>query len=342
MQKIFRSDKIEWSTELYTPRHYPIRLVTGDCFWFYSNSKSRIGFSGGAAGGWRSTGSYIRGGMPDKKVRLPDAVQLTWLSETERKFYQVQIELPRDQILDLFHKPMLTLEYQEKVFGHEDGIDFAFEPGGMVFLRLSSAKGIELGRYQAKEIPMEWWYFSKAEGFDARWVTEEKYYELSNKELPERIQKQYQEKKIPVGRWLNYSTHTFPWKILLSKLKMEAYYIQYVNAEQYLVTHEMLEEEQAKKKHVPAEITFYYEIDGIRYKHNIYLSDGFWGKGEEPEDDVVIFNSFNEFFKQSSQPAILEFQLINGNLSASLHNGQRKVDIKIFNQAVSKLKKDQY
>lgn len=342
MQKIFRSEKIEWSTELYSPRHYPIRLLTGDCFWFYSHNQVRVGFSGGAAGGWRSTGAYIRGGMPDRKVKLPDAVQLTWLSETERKFYQVQIELPREQILDQFHAVVLTLEYQKKTFAHQDGIDFAFEPGGRVYLRTSGARVVELGHFQAKELAMEWWYFSKAEGFDGTWVTPEKYYEMSFNKLPERIQKQYQEKAIPVGRWLAYSENKYPWKILVSDLKIEAYYIQYVNAEQYLVTHDMLQQEQSKEKHVPAVITLYYEINNTRYKHHVYFTDGDWGKGEEPEDDLAIFNLFSGFFRKATMSAILEFQLLDGKMIAVLHNGQNKVSVKIFNQNAERLKKDQY
>lgn len=342
MQKFFRSEKIEWSTELYTPRHYPIRMLTGDCFWFYSRKNTRVGFSGGAAGGWRSTGAYIRGGMPDRRVKLPDAVQLTWLAETERKFYQVQIELPREQILDQFHSPVLTLEYQEKTYSTQDGIDFAFEPGGRVYLRTSGARVIELGQFQSTELAMEWWYFAKAEGFDGTWVTPEKYYELSFNKLPERIKKQYQEKTIPVGRWLAYSENKYPWKILVSDLKIEAYFIQYVNAERYFVTNEMLQLEQSKDKHVPAVITLYYEINNIRYKHHVYFTDGDWGKGEEPEDDLAVFSLFSEFFRNSKTSAILELQLLNGKFAASLHNGQRKVEVNIFNQDAEKLKKDRY
>ncbi len=339
---MFGSERVEWNTEIFAPRYYPIRLITGDCFWFYSRSGSRIGFAGGASGGWRSTGVYIRGGMPDKKVILPDAVQLTWLSETERKFYQVQIELPRKEILEQFKQETITLEYGEKVKNVQEGINFAFEPGGMVFLRTSGAKIIELGRYQAKEIPMEWWYFSKAEGFDARWISQEQYFDMRFEKLPERIQQQFTEKKIPIGRWAEYSKNEYPWKILLSGLKLDGYFIQYVNAEQYLVDQSNLAEEQNKSKHVPAVITFYYEMNDKRYKHHVYFTNSSWGKAEQPEDDLPIFNSFKSFFENTKLPTILEFSLSHGNFKAFLNNGQKKIELKIFSQNYESVGKNEY
>ncbi|QOW47032.1 MULTISPECIES: DUF2931 family protein [Acinetobacter] len=339
---MFGSERIEWNTEIFAPRYYPIRLITGDCFWFYNRSESRIGFAGGASGGWRSTGVYIRGGMPDKKVTLPDAVQLTWLSETERKFYQVQIELPRKEILEQFKQETITLEYGEKVKNVQDGINFAFEPGGMVFLRTSGAKIIELGRYQAQEIPMEWWYFAKAEGFDARWITQEQYFDMRFEKLPERIQQQYIDKKIPIGRWTEYSKNEYAWKILLSGLKLDAYFIQYVNAEQCLVDQSNLAEEQGKLKHVPAVLTFYYDINNKRYKHHVYFTNGTWGKAEQPEDDLPIFNAFKNYFGDAKTSAILEFKLINGNFSAFLNNGQKREQLKIYSQSFEIVQENEF
>lgn len=339
---MFGLNKIEWTTEIYAPRHYYVRLITGHCFWFYNKSGSRLGFSGGAGGGWRSTGAYIRGGIPDKKVTLPDAVQLTWLAETERKFYQVQFELPREQILDLFKKEVITLEYGRKVKSTQDGINFAIEPGGMVFLRTSGARTIELGRYQAQEIPMEWWYFAKSEAFDGKWLTPEKYYEMRYEELPENIQKQHIEGTIPVGRWTNYSKYKYPWKLFIPKVEMQAYYIEYVNNEQYLVDSSNLEDEQNKNKPVPAMINIYSVRDNQRYKHSIYFSKHRWATAEQPEDDLPVFNTFKSYFDEKNSSALLEIHIENNVAKAYLNNGITKTEVKIFSQDIEKMKELQY
>lgn len=339
---MFGLDKIEWSTEVYAPRHYYVRLITGHCFWFYNKSGTRLGFSGGAGGGWRSTGAYIRGGIPDKKVTLPDAVQLTWLAETERKFYQVQFELPRDKILELFKNKVITLEYGRKVKSIQDGINFAIEPGGMVFLRTSGAQTIELGRYQAKEIPMEWWYFAKSEAFDGNWLTPEKYYEMRYEEIPQYIQEQYKDGTIPVGRWTAYSTHKYPWKLYIPKTEMQAYYIEYVNNEQYLVDQSNLAHEQSIIKPVPASIYIYYEKNGQRYKHSIFFSKHRWATAEQPEDDLAVFNRFKAYFEEKNSSAMLEIDLSAGDAKAYLNNGLTKKEIKIYHQWLEKMKPLQF
>ncbi len=352
---IHKAEQLLWTTQLFAPRHYPIRLVTGDNFWFYKGDRI-VGFTGMADNGWRENGSYIKGGMPDKAVLLPDAVQLTWLAETERKFYQAQIPLPREQILKLFNKELTVFKFGEKQTGHYNRIDFAFEPNGCVHLRVSGLNTQTIATHQAKQIPMAWWYFARAERFDSSWMTQEQYFETRFLQLPADIQHRYKSQQIPQNRWLGYHTTTYPWKLLIKSVELEGYHIRLANADYYWVEPSTLAQEQERTKQIPTELVINYIDNGIRYRHSLYLTDydGGLQHNEHPDGVEPLAQLFAEFFDKLSyaQTAILQIgktydmegvisnkhesskptQVAKNDFVARLTDGQRLVNIPIYRQ----------
>lgn len=351
---IFSPERVQWTTRIFAPQHYPVRLVTGDNFWFYKGDRI-YGFTGEAYNGWRDHGNLIKGGIPDSKALLPHAVQLTWLAETERKFYQVQIPLPREKILELFDTPIPVLSWGQRKVGNYKAIDFAFEPGGRVHLRVSGQQTITLDTFTATEIPVEWWYFARAESFDSRWITEEKYYALRDPELPEYIKERYKNGTIPKDRWLNYHRTKFPWKVAITGIDLETYRVRLANGDYYWVDPSDMAVERTKNKQLPTEFTFNYIENGKRYRHEFFLTDydGGFSHPEQPDEAEPLWQLFNDFFSNVGQKSFstLEFikvgdiknsdnpNIANLNLNtlepdqnfvALLHNGDTIVQVRIY------------
>lgn len=103
-----KEQKVKWFTRVFAPRYYDVYLLTGENFWFYEkNPKDGYGFTGTPGGGWRDAGIMASGGTPDNPVYLPYGVHLLWMSRTEKKYYQIEIILPREKILQEMEKNLI-------------------------------------------------------------------------------------------------------------------------------------------------------------------------------------------------------------------------------------------
>jgi len=99
---------------------------------------------------------------------IPHAFVAQWFAVAENKFYKGTFKLPKDTIQNYFEKIWLTynpfsLKYEPDRYERFTDIIMGFAPKGVVVVWIQSSGGsvIEIGRWQAEEIQVDWKDFSK-------------------------------------------------------------------------------------------------------------------------------------------------------------------------------------
>ena len=339
---LFTSDKVEWSTYVYAPRYYDAYLISGECFWYYrEDQRDGLGFWANPGGGWRSTGVMSSGGSPSNPVKLPLGVQVTWLSHTEKKYYQARITLPREKILELFDEEYKTDFALKGNTSKLNTIAIALAPGGFFSIRLGGGRTIEVATGQAQPIDLTWRFFAATHHFNGDKLPEAEFMEDHYKKLPENIKKQVDENKFPFDRWKNYSLHRFPW-YFATKMELAGIRIGCVNGESRFYDKKDLKNIEKGIQAAPAWMMMFYKADNKRYIANVRFTKQRMGAGEKPDDDVSIFEDFQKFFtNNNSATALVVEKDING-FEAYLTNGSKKQTIHIFHQEVWEARQNQY
>jgi hypothetical protein len=145
--------RFEWSPAAGTAHLYPMETVRCD---FIFADGSQIGpVTKGISTDWGNDGGTAVIG--DDMKPIPVALDICWLSYTEKKFYEGRFVLPYAKILqqfkDGFEDYTWTSDTERHLAHHTyDYIIVGIAPGGVVVLWLSgSGIQVEAGRFQAKE-----------------------------------------------------------------------------------------------------------------------------------------------------------------------------------------------
>lgn len=146
-------ERFDWSPGVGAAHLYPMDLYF--CAFIYSNgnkvSPARLSLLDGTWG--QENGISVVG---DQFKPIPVALEISWLSYTENKFYKGFFRLPYDKILRLFKQGYKDLIWQDNklTFKHMDynTIAAGLAPGGVVVVWISGGPMItEIGRFKAEE-----------------------------------------------------------------------------------------------------------------------------------------------------------------------------------------------
>lgn len=321
---------VKWTTYIYAPRHFSVRLISGECFWYYTEEAGQgLGFSTRAGGGWRSTGVPTSGGSPPALVKLPLGVQLTWLSHTEQKYYQARITLPRERILAEFAKRFEADVYKKSKKVTYTTINFALAPGGYISLRLGGTNVTEIANFQAHEIQMSWEFFARTHNFAPETYPEAEFMNDQYEKLPDNIKAMVDENNFPLTRWKNYSTK-FDW-YLKTHFEMEGCRIWSINGNMRFITKKEIQANNGvvPQKYVPAWLRIDYKKSGTFYNLVIRFTKQKQGKAEQPDDDLKVYQEFKDFFSTNKSTAALVIEEEGSGFLAYLTNGSEKQPLTI-------------
>lgn len=300
--------KVLWNTQVFAPTHYPIELVAGESFWFFDEmGDERVGFYAQAGGGWRNGAVDTIGGSPSSPTFLPVGVKLMWLSFAESCFYHAVLLLPVQQLQALAQQ---TFNTNEQVIKNLINIQFAIAPNGFVSLRAGFASNIqELSTHQAEVANASWDFFALANHFSPDLISMEQYIAKYLDKTLSTLQAQIKNGNLPT-RWQEYSERKFLWHVVCD-IELFAYKVAYVNGE--LSLHLTSTDKQAsstptKLRPAPAWIGLFFKKNNQRYHTRINLSHHQFGRTEQPDDDVAVFETFKSFFS-SNRPTALVINL---------------------------------
>ncbi|AWY21182.1 DUF2931 family protein [Moraxella bovis] len=300
--------KVMWNTQVLAPTHYPIELVAGESFWFFDEmGDERVGFYAQAGGGWRNGAVDTIGGSPSSPTFLPVGVKLMWLSFAESCFYHAVLPLPIQSLQALAEQ---TLDTNKQVIKNLITIQFAIAPHGFVSLRAGFGNHIqELSTHKAEMANASWEFFALTNHFSPDLMTMEQYIAKQLVKAPKAVQEQIKNGNLPT-RWQEYSERKFAWHIACD-VALFAHQVIYVNGESSL--HLTSADKQStnaspKLQPAPAWIELFFRKNNQRHYALVNLSHHQFGKTEQPEDDVAVFEVFKGFFS-SNRPTALVINL---------------------------------
>lgn len=149
-------EQLEWAPGVCAPKLYPVEVYRGD---FYTATDWLSIPNGGIVdAGWGDNGMNM-----DYGNIIPDGFEITYFSYLESKFYTGKFELPKERIKQLFDVGLIG--YRTKKYVTYDAIIVGMAPGGVLVVWIQSRDNqIEIGRYQAIEIDLEWKIFAPTVG----------------------------------------------------------------------------------------------------------------------------------------------------------------------------------
>ena len=191
-------DKYEWLATESAPRHYPMKIISGD-LWFSDGSSLYIPSKKIIRNGWGEIGStHIVG---DALKPVPVKFDISWFSYAENKFYAGAFELPFEKLLSLFNEGVEDPNSGEKVT--YDKIMVGIAPEGEVSVWLAAgAITLEVATYKAKTKPVEWGTFFKNPNKSRKEYVQGV---LERKLEPQQFDK-LQQNGVPKGLWQTYKT----------------------------------------------------------------------------------------------------------------------------------------
>jgi len=144
--------KLEWSAGVCAPKLYPVEVYRGD--FFTATDWESIPNGGIVAAGWGVNGMN----MGETNI-IPEGFKITYFSYLENKFYTGKFELPHARIKQLFEEGVI--DYGSKQFETYIAIIVGMAPEGvLVVWMMTYDKQVEIGRYQATEMDLEWEIFT--------------------------------------------------------------------------------------------------------------------------------------------------------------------------------------
>ena len=169
-------EKFDYTGTLSAPYEYPIQVVDG---WLIADNYSQSLYLGGLNNaGWGNTGGIMAVG-PDLKD-VPHALEMTWRSFQENKWYTGRFDLPKAKMLALFKEGYINRGNGKKETYYYVIIGLA--PQGNVIIWLDGAgPQIEVATFKAKEVDIKKEEYHK----NVHYMFEEDYndYILSSEEI---------------------------------------------------------------------------------------------------------------------------------------------------------------
>jgi hypothetical protein len=166
-----------------------------------------------------SHSTVVRG---DGTAPAPDSLEVRWFSYAEDTFYEGHFRLPQQRIHDLLRQGYWNSNEQQ----HDtySKLTMCLLPKGTVVVWLSGRNQVLLGRYQAREINVDFKRFNSAAN-RPRMIAQEQ------AKLPAAVRAQISSGTLSSRRWDDY-LRTYRWRLALRPpLRLLDYALTYVNAE---------------------------------------------------------------------------------------------------------------
>ncbi len=270
--------KLKWQPSVSAPELYPAKVYNGD-FWLGDHFVS-LPTGGFLEEGWGNTG--LTEGYGEF---IPDTLDITWFSVAENKFYAGTFGLPVDTMKTLFDQGVMTTY---GILEPYDLIVVNMAPGGIVvvWMKVSGARQVEIGRYQATETNIEFKYLMP-QGEQDR----EKYMKDCMDRNPE-MAKNLEENGINYDLYDSYRIR-YPWnpKLLLpDEGKTKCFQIIFYNGEKDYLWGEFLTNNFIVQKALPEIIySVWYDEKGNPFGSDIFF------------DEKEVFEAFKEIYKDNKE-----------------------------------------
>jgi hypothetical protein len=145
---INEATKFDWYAVATAPRDYPMEVISGTFYYKDENFGLDIPSGGTLNVGWGESASAYDVGPKFKP--LPDRLEVTFYSYTEKQVYKGEFNLPYENILELFQKRQS--EFPEKPY---ISILLGVAPGGAVAVWLEGAVTTEVFFGHAEKIDLQ-------------------------------------------------------------------------------------------------------------------------------------------------------------------------------------------
>lgn len=248
-----------WGTSVTSIKDYPIEVHKG-----YLATKDKfitaLHSSGTEDSGWDVDGQGIGGGNT-----IPTMLSLTWVSYTEKKFWNIEATIDQttqNKLLALFREGFYNMNSEGELPEHEtyNHITIAVAPGGGVVLFITGvAHRVEVARYQAKEtfVDVNAFYDNPHEH------TQQQFYDtLFEITVPKYLQEKIAKSGIPYGIWDTYR-EKYNWHFQTSFYKEDTLTdlsVTYINGEEDYFNEEELSKNIFSESALPKYIRFYFKI----------------------------------------------------------------------------------
>lgn len=312
-------DKFEWYARDSAPKHYPMKVVRGTFIYHGEAEKGLYVPSGGTIDqGWGVPGTTHAVGEDYKP--LPDRLQITFFSHTERQSYQGEFKLPYDRILELFRQGVAA----DKENPLYSDIMVGVAPGGAVAVWVT-------GRGDTKEV-----FFGQAEKIDlslsavfmAPFDSKEQGEAFARKVLADSLSPEHlaaiKKNGVPVGLWARYRTK-YDWRpVLASGHTAEEISVIFLNGENKGEEWGGLlwaskDSKDAAPMPAPASLSFFSTLQGRKTLFEVVF------------DDREILSAFDKL-SANGKKLYLEFEplLPPTDLKIRVRNDKEVIELKKF------------
>lgn len=194
---VMNKTEFEWYATESAPEHYPMEIRQGTFYYKGQDHGLYIPSGGTLRAGWgQMISSHVSG--PDKKP-LPDRVEVTFFSYTEKQFYHGKFDLPYEEILALFREA-----YKEEPNDpYYDAIMVGIAPGGVVSVWLEGYRRKEVFFGQADKMDID-----PGDGFNLPFKSVEQSDEYIQDVLTDVLEPEeldsLKKNGVPFGTWARY------------------------------------------------------------------------------------------------------------------------------------------
>jgi hypothetical protein len=306
------STEFEWRATESGPEHYPMEIIRGE--FIYRGQESGLYIPSGATlyAGW-GLGESMHLVGPERKP-LPDRVDVTFFSYTEKQFYRGRFELPYERILELFAN-----DSQKDQEGNSyTAIMVGVAPGGAVSVWAKGAVVTELFFGQAEKIDLD---PGAAFGlpFDSKSEAEAYIARVLNDVLKPEELAALKRDGVPFGMWARYR-NLYKWSPAYKSGKRtidQKMPIEYLNGESNWMSTVLSEEQANTPRPLPRKLEFAVTLGNESFLYIIHF------------DDVELMSAF-EKLGANGEKVFLEFdpKLPRPTTTVRVYNDKESIELK--------------
>lgn len=311
--KTMEREKFDYAVTVAAPTEYPVEVHIGyllDKNRDYICGVPRVGME---QAGWQWDGS--EGGMGGSV--MPQYLSLIYIAYAEKKFYQVEGELPIDKILKAFRKGYDKIDRLGKII-HEtyDRLTIGTAPGGVIVVWLSGSNNrIEICRLQAKETIVDPNEFARRENL---YATSNDLFNAKFNVISDSIKQEIKQNGIPYGLWDKYRDkykYRFVFRPYDERDKFTHNYYLYYNGE----ADEVLQEELDKKEYIEKGIPYTCNFIFTSYSTEIIFND---------REMLEIFKNFKNKYPNSPIDIIITPTFMYNDMKISVKCEKEEIPLK--------------
>ena len=317
-------EKFEWSPGIGADSLYPMEKYR--CNFVFADGDGVSPASSTLTGGtWgEENGSSVVG---EHEKPIPVALEISWLSYTENKFYGGHFKLPYEKILKLFQKGYQVLVKEDDGTMHliQDnyhGITAGLAPGGIIVVWLIGGDfTTEVDRFQAEETKIDMKDFAPS-----AWTHDQNKYVDGMMDEDKAVKENLEKNGIPLGLWDRYSKR-FNQRPLVKfdqtkNVTLDNITLMYYNGEKEIINSEKWQKNEFKSRARVKKIGIGWK-GMIGNKSQYYILDINFNKTE-------IFKTYKEAYAEKPDQMgqlLVEINAVNDHYSVFLKVGEKKIKL---------------